>query len=274
MPGTVRDVTPPPDHILAAFGIYDTRGEELPATAGRVWRFGDVVLKPVSDPVEAAWVAGAFESLRVSDIRVARPLRSSDGRWVVGGWSAQRFVSGRPAARYSDVVRASFALHEALSSTPRPRFLSHRQDVYSWADRLAWGEIDDTEGALGDGHGVALFREIAAGRMPVTASSQIIHGDLFGNVLFAGSAPPAVIDFTPYWRPTNYSAAVIVADAVSWGGASGELVEEWAYLAEWGQMLRRAALFRLAVSLVHPRTTPESLVEMLTAVEVLRPFMD
>ncbi len=231
------------------------------------------MLKPTAHPVEAAWAAGVFESLRVSGIRVARPIRASDGRWVVGGWSAQRFVSGRPAARYDDIVDASFALHEALAGVAAPRFLAERQDIYRWADRLAWGEIDEEAQRLGDGHGARLFEAIAAGRAPVDLPSQVVHGDLFGNVLFAGSAPPAVIDFTPYWRPVNYAAAVIVVDAVSWGGAPIELVQRWEHLQQWGQVLRRALLFRLALSLAHPRTTPESLVGMLTAAEVIRPLL-
>jgi uncharacterized protein (TIGR02569 family) len=266
-------VTAPPEHVLAAFGLAGHTGEQLAGGTGRTWRFGDGVLKPVDNPVEAAWVAGVFESLRVSGIRVARPIRSSDGRWVVGGWSAQRFVSGRPAARYDDIVDASFSLHEALAGQPEPRFLRDRQDVYSWADRLAWGEIEDRDQRLGDGHGARLFHQLAEGRRPLQLPSQVVHGDMFGNVLFAGSAPPAVIDFTPYWRPANYSAAVIAVDALSWGGAQTDLVERWSHLEEWAQLLRRAVLFRLALSLAHPRTTPESMVEMLTAAEVLGPYL-
>lgn len=100
-----------------------------------------------------------------------------------------------------------------------------------------------------------------------------MHGDLFGNVLFAGSAPPAVVDITPYWRPTAWAAAVVAVDAVSWGGADTGLLADWAHLAEWPEMLRRALMFRLAVSLAHPRTTPESLVEMLSAADVITPFL-
>jgi uncharacterized protein (TIGR02569 family) len=266
-------VTAPPAHVLAAFGLAGATGEQLAGGAGRAWRYGDGVLKPADHAVQAAWVAGVFETLRVSGIRVARPIRSSDGRWVVGGWSAQRFASGRPAARYDDIVQASFALHEALAGVPEPKFLRERQDIYSWADRLAWGEIDDRDGRIGDGHGARLFAEIADGRRDVESSPQIVHGDMFGNVLFAGSAPPAVIDFTPYWRPATYAAAIIVLDAVAWGGAEVELVQRWEHLAEWGQLLRRAVLFRLALSLAHPRTTPESLVQVLTAAETVRPHL-
>lgn len=259
---------------MAAFGLTGTSPEPLGGGRGRAWRCGEAVLAPVDDPVEASWVAGTFDQVRVSGIRVARPVRSSDGRWVVAGWSAQRFVSGSPAPRYDDIIDASISLHESLAGLDEPRFLRERQDLYSWADRLSWGEVTDDARRLGDGHGARLYAELAGGCRPVELRSQIVHGDMFGNVLFAGSGPPAVIDFTPYWRPPSWSAAVIAVDSVSWGGAQSDLVERWSELDEWGQMLRRAVLFRLAVSLAHPRTTAESLVEVLTAADVLRPFLD
>lgn len=271
---TVPSERRPPDHVLAAFGLTASSGEQLAGGTGRTWRYGDAVVKPADNPVEVAWAAGVFESLRVSGIRVARPVRSSDGRWVVGGWSAQRFVSGRPAARYDDIVDAAFALHEALAGVEEPRFLRDRHDIFSWADRLAWDEITDRDQRLGDGHGARLFAELAEGRRPLELPSQVVHGDMFGNVLFAGSAPPAVIDFSPYWRPVNYAAAVIVVDALSWGGAQTDLVDRWRHLQGWAQLLRRAVLFRLGLSLAHPRTTAESLVEILTAAEVVRPLLD
>jgi hypothetical protein len=47
----------------------------------------------------------------------------------------------------------------------------------------------------------------------------LIHGDLTGNVLFHDELPPAIIDFTPYWRPLEFQSAVVVADALVWEGA-------------------------------------------------------
>ncbi len=265
---------PPPDHVRAAFGLTRGTVELLSGGQGSAWRCGDVVVKAVEDPAEASWLAQTMEQLRVDGIRVARPLRSSDGRWVISGWTAQRFVSGRPAPRYGEIIRAGESLHVALSKLPEPKFLRGRDDLYSWADRLAWGEIADDDRRLGEGHAAGRFAELAAGRRPVQLTSQVVHGDLFGNVLFAGSAPPAVVDITPYWRPTAWAAAVVAVDAVSWGGADTGLLADWAHLPEWSEMLRRALMFRLAVSLAHPRTTPESLVEMLSAADVIAPFLD
>lgn len=48
---------------------------------------------------------------------------------------------------------------------------------------------------------------------PVCGPSQLVHGDLSGNVLFAEGLAPAIIDFSPYWRPTSYADAIVVIDA-------------------------------------------------------------
>lgn len=266
--------TSPPAHVLAAFGAGGVAPDQLPGGRGVAFRCGDIVFKPVDNTAESSWIAATFEQLRISGIRVARPVRSSDGRWVVAGWSAQRYVSGRVEPRYNEIIETSLILHEALAGVANPRYLRDRHDLYSWADRLAWGEPASGEWSLGDGHGARLFQELAIGRKSVDLPRQVVHGDMFGNVLFAGSAPPAVIDITPYWRPAVWSAAVIAVDALSWGGAQTELLQDWADLPEWPQMLLRALMFRLAVSLSHPRSTPSSLVEMLSAAEVIRPFLD
>ncbi|MGI8416324.1 MAG: TIGR02569 family protein [Nakamurella sp.] len=268
--------TPPAEHVRAAFGVAAAEPELLSGGQGTTWRCDDTVLKPTTNTAETAWIASTFEHLQVDGVRLSRPIRSMDGRWVVGGWTAQRFVAGRADDRYTEILETGDRLHEALAEIREPRFLRERDDLYSWADKLAWGEIEDTDGKLGGGHGAKLFAELAAGRAPVspTATAQVVHGDLFGNVLFAASAPPAVVDITPYWRPPSWAAAVIVVDAISWGGATTDLVEGSADRQDFPEMLRRALLFRLAVSLAHPRSTAESLVEMLSAAEVLDSFLN
>lgn len=264
---------PPPSHVLSAFGLVGSVPESLPGGRGQAFRCGDAVLKPVDNPSEAAWLASTFEHLRVTGVRVARPIRASDGRWVVAGWCAQRFVSGAPEPRYDEIIEASLAFHEATADVAEPRFLSGRDDLYSRADRLSWGEAAE-DGVFGEGHGARLYATLAGGRRPVTATSQLVHRDLFGNVLFVGAALPGIIDLTPSWRPASWAAAVIAVDALSWGGASIELLTEWNDLPDWPQMIRRALLFRLAVSLSHPRTTPSSMVDILSAAEVIEPFLD
>ena len=64
-----------------------------------------------------------------------------------------------------------------------------------------------------------------------------------------------MLDLVPYWRPPQWAAAVIVVDALAWGGADIGLPDRWANLAGWDQMLLRALLFRLALHAQHPAAT-------------------
>ena len=232
------------------------------------------MFKQVGDPAAASWLASTSEQLHVAGVRLARPVRSSDGRWVVSGWGAYRFVTGSHSPRHEDILQTAVALHDALAHVPEPRFLRDRSDLHSWADRLSWGDIEDTEGRIGSGHGARLFAELAAGRRPVDVYSQVVHGNLFGNVLFAGNAPPAVVAITPYWRPAAWAAGVIAVDGLAWGSAPIELLWDWDRWPHWRQLLRRAVLFRLAVSLAHPRTPPSELVTMLSTAERIAQFLD
>ena len=241
--------------MRAAFGA---RGEEEPELleGGIAWRCGEVVLRPASHTAEAAWVAQTLDLLEPEDVRLARPLRSTDGRWVVSGWSANRNIDGKPEPRHDEVVAASLRLHAASSFLAKPRFLDSRQDLYSLADRMAWGE---QEHPLVPEKGGRLYDVLEGSRRKVQLRQQVVHGDLFGNVLFAGNAPPGILEFAPYWRPAEWAAAVAVIDSLAWGGADPAIVERWSHLAEWPQSLLRALLFRLAVHALHPASTTQSL---------------
>ncbi len=172
------------------------------------------------------------------------------------------------------VAGAVSAAVSALASAPEPKFLRDRTDLPGWADRLAWGEIDDEERRIGSGHGARLFTALAAGRRPVDSVSQVVHGGLYGRVLFAGTAPPAVVSIAPFWRPAAWAAGVIAVDALARGGAPIELLTEWDRWPHWPELLRRALLFRLAASLAHPRTPPSDIVTMLSTAERIAPYLD
>lgn len=263
----------PPGHVLTAFNVPTTDLQRLPGGRGKAWRAGSIVVKPVAEPAQASWLAGVLEHRSVPGVRIARPIRSTDGRWVVSGWTAHRYVSGSPAPRFEEMLRAGRALHVAVADVDEPRFVRDRDDLLSWADRLAWGEVLDTEGRLGQGHGAAVYRELAALRRPVEAPNQIVHGDLYADLLFAGDADPALIGFTAYWRPVGWAVGVLAVDAVTWGDAPIEVLDEWAEGPDWSQLVRRALLFRLAASLAHPLTPANDLVVMLSAAERVDRFL-
>lgn len=264
-------VEPPPGHVLAAFGLSNVRPAQLGAAWNGGWRCGEVVLSVVADNARAAWSARARETLFVDGMRLARPVRSTDGRYVVSGWRADTFVAGTPEPRHDEVVSAAVRLHEATSKLERPRFLTQGPtvpwadvDVFIAADRAAWEERPlqsvprgaPVAPASADGQrSIELIHQLAGLRRPTKSPNQLVHGDLYGTVLFAGTAAPGITDITPYWRPASWAAGVVVVDALSWGEADDELIERWNALPEWPQMLLRSLIFRFAVHALHPRST-------------------
>lgn len=240
--------------MRAAFGAKDSVPELV--GAGPLWRLDDIALRPVNNPAEASWVAQTLGELTVPDLRIGRPLRSSDGRYVVGGWYAFRHLDGGPEPRYDDVVAASLRLHQATAALPQPRFLAMRADVFAMADRAAAGlERAPLDPALGG----RLFDVLSGSRRPLGLRAQVVHGDLFGNVLFDADGVPGIVDFTAFHRPAEWAAAVVVVDALAWGGADDGLPKRWSHLPEWPQALLHALLFRLAVHALHPHSTEQSM---------------
>jgi uncharacterized protein (TIGR02569 family) len=273
----------PPDHVLAAFGLKDAAPQ--PAWDGG-WRYGEIVLSLVADHARAAWSAKVRETLFVDGLRLARPVRSTDGRYVVSGWRADTYVAGVPEARHDEVVSVGVRLHEVTAVLERPRFLTQgpvppwtEVDIFTVADRAAWEERPLRTLPLGApemptspdrSQSMEVLTQLAGLRRPTESPSQLVHGDLYGTVLFAGTAAPGITDITPYWRPASWAAGVAVVDAMAWGGADDELIERWEELPEWPQMLLRALMFRLAVHTLHPRSSPEAFAGLLRAAAVVR----
>lgn len=270
--------------MLSTFGLSESTPIALGPDWDGGWRVGEVVLSLVADHARAAWSAKVRENLYVEGMRLARPFRATDGRYVVSGWRADTFIAGSPEPRYDEIVSLANRLHEKIAGLDRPRFLLAQPvapftdvDVFGFADRAAWENnplsVATKMGALADlsedsQHSLELVKRLATLRTPVEAKPQLVHGDLFGTVLFAGAAAPGITDITPYWRPAAWAAAVVVVDALAWGGADDELLVRWRDLPEWPQMVLRALIFRLAVHALHPRSTAEAFPGLERAVEL------
>ncbi len=276
----------PPEHVLATFGVKSGEPEQLGAGWEGGWRYGEIVLAQITDHARAAWSAKVRETLFVDGLLLARPVRSTDGRYVVSGWRADTFVAGAPEPRDDEVVATGVRLHEATSKLERPRFLTQMPvppwtdvDVFTAADRAAWEDrprqnlplgapvLPETEDRT---KATELLTQLAGLRKPTKSPSQLVHGDLYGTVLFAGAAAPGITDITPYWRPASWAAGVVVVDALSWGDADDGLVERWDALPEWPQMLLRALMFRLAVHALHPLSSGETFPGLLRTSALVR----
>lgn len=233
--------TSPPATVLQMFGVTDPL--LLTGGTGTSWRAGDLVLKPVGtflEPLE--W----SESLpATSTVRTARPVRATDGRIAVDGWSATPFLVGSPIDNaWEQIATAGRALSNEFTGTAAPEWFTQRDDAWAVADRVAWDEAPLPATAPG------WLYALAERRSCVDSPSTLIHGDLTGNTLFHPGLPPAVIDFSPYFRPLEYAVAIVAVDAVCFEGAQRG-VRELVRGAEAQQLILRAILFRAITDVVH-----------------------
>jgi hypothetical protein len=215
----------PPSHVLTGFGVEGSP-ELLPGGTGRSWRVGSLVIKPLDRSAdELAWQAAVLSSIEQAGFRVARPLP-----YVADGWMASEYLPGEHrTGSWREIIGVGERFHAALADVPRPEaIIDSRADPWAVGDRVAWGEAPFPE-----------LDDLLAALEPATASSQLIHGDLTGNVLFHDGLPPAIIDFAPYWRPPEFASAIVVADAINWEGAPDELAH-----VVHPQYLLRALVYR------------------------------
>lgn len=185
-------------------------------------RVGDVVLKSIDDEVDATWTAALCHRVVAESIRVVRPVRATDGAWVVDGWTATTYVSGlEPVGdRWSELIAAGRAFHAAVADEARPAHLDDRADWWSKADRAVWGEesVDLVDPAA------AIAGRLRDAMRPADLRSQVVHGDLGGNVLF-GDGPPLVLDVSVYWRPPAWAEALALVDGIMWAGAPSDVLD-------------------------------------------------
>jgi uncharacterized protein (TIGR02569 family) len=232
---------PPPEFVLAAFEAAATP-EPLSGGQGKSWHAGGIVFKPLDAFPEAVeWQASVLPQVPVVNVRVAPPIRATDGRIVVDGWTAWKHVEGNHVdGRWPEIIQAGVHLHRALAALPRPEFIARYDDPWATGDRVAWGEhpIDEFRA-------VPHIARLSDHLRPVATPSQVIHGDLTGNVLFSDSLPPAVIDLAIYWRPPEFATAIVVGDALAWKGADETLLSAVTDIRDFPQFLLRALIYRI-----------------------------
>ncbi|KAK9491662.1 hypothetical protein V1508DRAFT_197893 [Lipomyces doorenjongii] len=234
-----------PSFVIEAF---EAEGEVVAAAGGMGTSYyvGNAVFKHVApqDEAQAVWCASVFDGLKVDGVRIPRPLLSSQGSYVVNGWSASEFVSGEtgPHDRWKQILATARALHKVLSEISCPEFIRQRISPWATGDRVAWDEatIEPLEELRQPFERLNSFK-----RCIDDQPSQIIHADLAGNVLFSDGLDPAVIDFSPSWRPAAYADAIVVADGLLWYGGQESLIDLGSSGEVFLQLLVRALLFRL-----------------------------
>jgi uncharacterized protein (TIGR02569 family) len=233
-------VQPPPE-VLDLFAVPDDP-RPLSGGQGHSVVAGDLVLSPGRDAATCGWLNPVLARLAVEldtttprSLRIAMPIPSRDGRWVVDGWAASRYEPAtRPCRELDLLVATGRLLHARLASVvpSPPDGIRDRSDRWARAERAAFG-VTGTVGVL-------------AAQLDATdlGPDQLVHADLAGNVLVDAAGVPVVIDVAPYWRPALWAEAVCALDAVLWHGADPRAMGDWSQGAR-RQAMVRAALFRL-----------------------------
>ncbi|QQC47381.1 TIGR02569 family protein [Corynebacterium bovis] len=269
-------MTAPPLHILSGFQVGHATPVELDDAWAGGWRCDRAVLRWTDDPARATWTAKTLDRVRPAGVAVARPIRSSDGRWSVGGWNARTFLSGARAPRFDETAATVLRVNEALRDEERPAFLTAPEPGRTWSERdilaaaehAAWspdpaavvGAVldpdsvprDDVAQAIEKVVGLVLLRD------EVTAPDQLVHADALGTTAYDGAADPVVTDIVPAWRPAGWSVAVLIVDSLAWANAEDTLLNRWSHLPDFPQLVLRAVIYRLFVHVLHPGSRPEA----------------
>ncbi|RNE49039.1 TIGR02569 family protein [Corynebacterium alimapuense] len=225
-----------PGHVIAAF-----QGEAgIPEPAGHAWdngwRVGSVIYSR-SGGVSTGWSAKLRTGLKVEGVRIARPVRSTDGRFVVAGWKASSRIVGDLSRRVDETVGVALRLADALASQPAPPD-PEAADPFILADRRTWEETAPE------------YREIKA---PV----QVGHADLLASTIYHGAQVPAVTDVVPFAepRPHGYTAALVMVDGLIAGAVDIGIVDRFRHIPDIDQLLLRAVSYRRHVNDLHPEAT-------------------
>ena len=278
----------PSSSILTSFHL-PTTPPPLPLAGGQSTSFKTSSCSHIlkynpsnSNPIELAAVPQILSSLPTSPhFRIPNQIisRPNDGAsYIVDGWSCTTFVPGKtlPADGpvgpdiWRQVLDAGQAFHLAMGHTVRekPTWVDGRSHRWAKAEGVAWGEQPSTiitvpKEAATIIHKLQLLMDRLDQLSVVTTEnvearifledSQLVHGDLAGNVLVHAELPPAIIDFSPYWRPVAWTEAVLVSDGMVEFGSGKELLELWVERRFMGErwivkamlvMLLRAMVFR------------------------------
>lgn len=265
-----------PKAAVLAWHLEDASALPLEGGMGTTYRVEGLVLKPTDNPGEAEWCGALLNTLPEDGYRLPRPVVSSTtGTYVVAGWTASLWVEGvaGPEDHWPELFAVAERLHRVLSEVPMPAFLSQRTHRWARADRMAWEEAS----LVWDPAVLPYFKQLHALYKPVAQRPQIVHGDLSGNLLFAPAQPPAIIDFSPYWRDPLYALAIAVADGLLWHGADTGLIYQASRDGRFPDMLVRALLFRLGAFNERRRDLKDvsvtELDSMQRGIDLIRPLL-
>lgn len=297
---------PVPEQIRRVFGVPDGDFVREPGTAAR-WRVGDVVCSRVADATVATLSARAREKLALDGVEVARAMRGTDGRYVVGGWRADRYSHGELQSRPDEIISLGAYLGEALSGVILPRRRStdalwRPAAVFDHAMEAAWsGEPSrdlnsglqyhmEQGGERFEGHraealiaatGMARLRDSIddGGRAASARRSEpsravdapVAHIDLVHSLRFADNGPLLVDVVTAPVDPIR-GQAIAAVDLLTARAAGEDLLWRWALVPGWSKNVVCAMAYRLSVHALHADSAQSAFAGLRAATELVDRF--
>jgi uncharacterized protein (TIGR02569 family) len=238
-------VSQSPDKIKVIANKFGSIGipKLLDGGQGTTYRSGEIILKPVGFLAESKEAAEIVSGLTESPLlNLPKAVKSINGNWVEDGYVAWNFVPGTERqGYYSEKLKVCDYFGDIFGGLGKPKFLDLKNDEYTIADRVAWGELE----RIYPPEQQEIIDLVKSKIRPVNLPSQIIHGDISGNMVFTESGLPGVIDLTLYWRPRNFTKAILLIDAITWEDADPDIYDLVSNEPEIDQLLIRAALRRI-----------------------------
>lgn len=212
-----------PGHVLTSFQAEDPQPVPLGAQWGNGARCGRMVIAEA--PAHTAWSSKMREKITVPGVRLARPVRATDGRFTIAGFRASDFVEGEPGHRVDEAIAAALRFDDAVAYFPVPTL--DRDDAWARADRAAW-----------------------SGYAEKIKDGQLTHADFFGCIIFDGSLPPALTDIVPAEgpRPHGYSAALTLIDGLLAGAVDDAVLNRWSHIPDLRFLCERALDYRASLA--------------------------
>ena len=199
------------------------------------WRCGDLVVKPLDLSIEEVrWRGALFEAARERRLSRLAAARRSATAGVPGSTCA-----GEHRERaWSEIIAVGERFHAAIVGRRRGRrFWISAQTTgrsasaspgVSFRPRSSLTSSTCRDSQRRSGRSTRPRASSCTATSPATCSSRT-------------TLPPAVIDFSPYWRPTGFASAVVVGDALLWEGADADLLKAVDHVDDFPQFLRAGA---------------------------------
>lgn len=243
--------------------------QELTGGQGQSILFGDLVIKPVHDAQEYLWLATIFETLNLTGINLATPVRSLNGNYLEDNCGATSYFdnNGHSYDVYSNIQlcrKLNFALKPILKPVS---IFEDLNNPWKKALHIAWN--DEPRNGL-----PKELEYLLALRKPVNLPAQLIHMDFAGNVLINKYNETCIIDFTPGFYPMEFAEAIILVDSIAWYHAPLSALKQLEIADDLvDQLLLLALIFRMSVPLFFDPDNKDSFYQNFPAFKGLYNYL-